>query len=178
MARGDLERELASHAGAVLQFMKRHTGDRELAADLTQDALVKAFTALPGFKGGATLKGWLFRIAINTFHDHLRRKRAVSIDLVDDAGERVPETGEGPVQRCLRGELDDELRHQLAHLPERQRSVLLLSALDEFDQKAIADILDISVGAVKVALFHARKKMKGRVERYLGRELHRKRGDS
>ena len=159
---------LAALADDLLAFLRHHAGDPEVGADLTQEALYRALRGLDRLRTADALRGWLFRIGVNVFNDWLRRGGRGPQEPVE--GERPDIRQERPEREVLARELDQVLRAEMRALPERQRTVLLLHGVRGLEQRAIADLLGISAGAVKTALFHARERMRGRLDRYLGRE--------
>jgi RNA polymerase sigma-70 factor (ECF subfamily) len=166
----DLTARLGSLASELLAFMRHATGDEHLGADLTQEALVKALRNLHQFREGSSLRGWVFRIALNTFHDHLRKKRPEDLSPSDLDG-HVAQGETNPLSHALKEELHSQLRHQLMHLPERQRSVLLLHGVKNLSHDEIADTLGITKEAVKTALYHGRRSLSARLDRYLERSM-------
>ena len=172
---GELERELERLAPELLAFLKHHCGDPELAQDLAQDALVRAMRSLDRLKERGALRGWLFRIAVNRFNDYLRaQKHRETQDSLEDPIAPVTRSPEG---QAMTRELDQLLRAEMALLPERQRTVLLLHGVQHLDQRAIAELLEITPAAVKMSLFHARERLRKRLEAYLGRSVTRRGGN-
>jgi RNA polymerase sigma-70 factor (ECF subfamily) len=173
VARQDLEEALSGLARDLLGFLRHHVGDTDVAADLAQDTLAQALDSLHRLRNPAALRGWLYRIAVNRFNDHLRRRGLRAV-----ATESVPErSGQGssePESVALTRELDSVLRTELHRLPERQRTVLMLHGIDGVDSTSISELLGISPAAVKMSLFHARERMRERLSRYLGHSLGRK----
>lgn len=163
----NLQEALSELAPLVVAFMQHHVGDVHLGADLAQDALAQAMRRLGSLRDARALRGWVFRIAINCFTDHLRRSK-----LLEKSTEPVKEPSApahaAPDRELLARELDSVLRRELLSLPERQRSVLLLHGIRDLCHSEIAGLLGISVDAVKMSLFHAREKMRRRLALYLG----------
>jgi RNA polymerase sigma-70 factor (ECF subfamily) len=164
----DLETEVAALAPELIAFLRHHTGDHHLGADLAQDVLARAFRSLSGLRDPEALRGWLFRIAVNRFNDHVRRSRALRVD-VGPVPEREAPAAERPDREAMASELDQVLRRELVKLPERQRTVLMLHGVRGMRQPEIAEILGISADAVKMSLFHAREKMRVRLAHYMER---------
>jgi len=163
----DLRKALVDLASELVGFMQHHVGDPHLGADIAQDALAQAFQSLDRLRDSEALRGWVYRIAINRFNDHVRKARI----LKQEAGP-LPEcsapSAAGPQRQALAQELDRELREQLLALPERQRTVLMLHGVRGMTQQDIAELLEVSVDAVKMSLFHAREKMRVRLQSYMG----------
>jgi RNA polymerase sigma-70 factor (ECF subfamily) len=164
----DLEQGLAELSGEVVAFMQHHCGDPHLGADLAHDALAQAMRHLQTLRDPRALRGWVFKIAINRFNDHLRRGVLEPQDAASLPDRPAP-PHLAPDREMLARELDAVLRQELHRLPDRQRTVLMLHGVRDLDQVEIAALLGISVDAVKMSLFHAREKMRVRLARYLDR---------
>lgn len=154
-------------AQEVLALLRHYTRDPHLAADLTQDTMAQAMGALHRLRDRAALRSWVLRIAVNRFNDHLRESAA---------RRRSPPPGRprsprDPQREVLARELDEVLREEVLQLPDRQRSVLILHGLEGLDQASIARILEMTPGAVKMALYRGRERLRHRLGRYLGRPL-------
>jgi RNA polymerase sigma-70 factor (ECF subfamily) len=140
----------------VLNYLYQLSGSPELAEELAQETFIKAGAGLSSFRGDCSLATWLFRIARNTYLDTLRRPSTTRIDtdeliaIPDGAAER------DPAQSYAVAEQRDLVRMALAQLPERQRTILLLRDDEGLAYAEIADVLSISLAAVKVNLFRAR----------------------
>ncbi|MBN9106161.1 MAG: SigE family RNA polymerase sigma factor [Propionibacteriaceae bacterium] len=116
------------------------TGDRELAADLVQEALVRTYVAWRRVRRGEAL-GYARRTLVNLNIDRWRRRPAVPAESVDG----VAESGESSVDDR------DQVVRALAALPAQQRRVIVLRYLDDLTEAGVAEHLGISVGAVKSA---------------------------
>lgn len=158
-----LEAELAGLAGELVAFMQHHVGDAHLGADLAQDALAQALRSVQHLRQHERLKGWLFRIAVNRFNDHVRRKRIVTEEAMAEAQELPGRQSDRPDRAAMTRELDVLLRDELERLPERQRTVLMLHGVQGLTHPEIADLLGITPDAVKMSLFHGRERLRGRL---------------
>ena len=155
------------------------TGNSEDAQDLVQDAFLKAYRGLGGFKGESSFYTWFFRVLSNICLDHLRKgtflKKVFFIPTVsdeddDEAGqlEQAPDPNTSwsrPDDRLHQKELREALSRAFKSLPDRQRAVFLLKNNEGMKISEIAAVLGISEGAVKSHLVRAvtslRKQMKG-----------------
>ena len=152
------------HRRGVYQICYRFVNHHEDAADLTQDAFVRAWRGLASFRGQARFSTWLYRIAVNvSLNKVAARPPATEIldaDLLEDR--REPRPGEALLAR----ERAAELRAAVAALPPRQRAALVLRTYHDLSHQEVADIVGTSVGAVKANVFHAlanlRKRLGGR----------------
>jgi RNA polymerase sigma-70 factor, ECF subfamily len=127
-------------------------GDRQAMDDVLQDVYVKAYRALPSFRGEASLSTWLYRITYTTCMDRLRRGRGpeqLPVDAVDDAPDGAAEAGD-------RLALGDELRRALSGLDAEHRAAVLLVLRDGHSYDAAAEILGIPRGTVASRVARAR----------------------
>jgi RNA polymerase sigma-70 factor, ECF subfamily len=162
-----LDAEIVRCAPEIAAFLAHHAGDRAVGADLAQDVLAAAFRGVGAMRAPETVRPWLYRIAVNRFHDHLRRARRAPA--IRPFAERPdPRAEASPEKAALRREMEDVLREAVAALPARQRGVFLLHGVEGFDHRAIAEACGLSAGAVKTALYHAREALRARLSRYLG----------
>lgn len=161
--------EIVRLAPEILAFLTHHAGDPHRGAELAQDALATAFRKAGDVRDPSAVRPWLFRIAVNRFHDFVRRERPR--DRTTELSDRPDRSAAAsPEAAALRRETEDVLRAAVAALPERQRAVFMLSGVEGLDHAGIATELDLSPGAVKTALYHAREKLRVVVGRYLGLE--------
>ena len=136
----------------ILNYLHRMVGDRAVAEDLTQDAFIKAYNALPGTRPDLAFKAWLYRIATNTAISHLRRRKIVQWIPFLPGHERA---GDESVERTV-GQQQD-IRQTLGKLPPHYASVLLLRHYQGLSLAETAAALDITENAAKLRLFRARK---------------------
>lgn len=136
---------------AVILSMTHH---REDALDILQDTWIKAYRALPQFRFQSSLYTWLCRIAMNTAVSALRKPNR-SAELPD----YILDTRPNPLQMTMRRESHEYIHWAISELPEKQKMVFILKYLDENTYAEIADIMGISVGAVKAQCFHAFSKV-------------------
>lgn len=149
-----------AHQDEVYTLARRLVGDPHLAADVAQESLVRAWRALPRFRGEAQLSTWLHRITVNTawtHKDRARRNAAVSLEeyyeLPALPSPTDPETAGELVE--LRG----RLRDALDRLPESQRQIVVMKDVHGWSHQEIADAMDITVTAAKVRLHRARARL-------------------
>ena len=154
------------YSPAVFGYLHRMSDDRHLAEDLTSETFYRAMRALDGFRGDASIKTWLLRIARNLYLNRKRRDdRSQSLDDLEDRGMNAEARELDPERRLIREEEGEAIRRALRSLPEDDRSILLLSAEDELSCREIAEVLDISLTAVKTRLFRARRRLAGLLEK-------------
>ena len=160
----------------VFNAVFRMCGHHDEALDLTQDAFVKAFRSLDGFRGESGFYTWLFRIAVNlTISARRRRKPVVSLDDVSDDGrpravgadDDMRRNGEMERNRPDRAaeseEQKDAVWTALRSLGDEHRTILVLREIEGLDYEQIADMLDIPPGTVRSRLHRARAALKVRL---------------
>ena len=146
------------HQRQVYHVCFRFAGNHEDASDLAQDVFVRAYRALPGFKGQSALATWLHRIGVNVC---LNRKALKTLPLEPMPVVEPADAGlEGADVAVLRHERAREVRAAIARLPRKQRATLILRAYQDLPHDEIATILGSSTGAVKANFFHALANLK------------------
>lgn len=149
---------VVAHGDAVYRLALGVVRDPALAEDVAQDTLVKAWLALPTFRGDSSLKSWVLRIAHNTAISTLRARRAIVIDPIDlPEAPQVPEKGvESSVQSNV---AMDEFKEALDLLDELSRSIVVLRELEGLPYDEIAQLLDVPLPTVKTRLLRARRRL-------------------
>jgi RNA polymerase sigma-70 factor, ECF subfamily len=148
----------------------RILGTEEDARDLCQEAFLKAFRALKGFKGEARFSSWLYQIAVNLCRDRMRRRRGrtfVSLEaLGDESGpSRAASPDPGPMELLQRGALRNLVQDAIAMLPEDQREVIVLKEYEELTFLEIAQVLDVPLSTVKTRLYRGLVNLRSCLER-------------
>jgi RNA polymerase sigma-70 factor (ECF subfamily) len=153
---------------AIAAYITRMVGAVD-ADDVTQEVFTKIDRGLQRFRGQAKLSTWIYRIATNTALDRLRRTKRQRPEFVlmdeiqsdpSDAVTNQRSRPSSPLQHVIHTEMNDCIREQVDRLPEKYRTVMILSSLEELKNQEIADILDISVDNVKIRLHRARAMLK------------------
>nr|WP_207064558.1 RNA polymerase sigma factor [Niveibacterium umoris] len=134
------------------------TGDRARADDLVQDTLERALQHREKWAGGSA-RAWLFTLMHRIWLNQVRRPQADSLD----DGDLAPDQPVAALQDRWGDSRD--LEQALARLPDEQREVLLLVALEEFSYEEAAEVLGIPVGTVMSRLFRARERLRRMLER-------------
>ncbi len=149
-----------AHQDEVYTLARRLVGDPHLAADVAQESLVRAWKALPRFRGEARLSTWLHRITVNTAWTHKdRARRAAGLPIEDYYDLPAPPSPNDPETAGELAELRGNLRAALDRLPEQQRQVVVMKDIHGWSHQEIADAMDISVTAAKVRLHRARARL-------------------
>ena len=135
----------------VYRLCYRYVNNHHDANDMAQEAFLKAFRALPSFRGDSSFSTWLYRIAVNTCLNFRQSRRAPYEPLSEELPDLTP-----PVALSIEeGERAASVRAAVAKLPEKQRATLILKLYHELTHEEVARILGSSVGTVKANLFHA-----------------------
>ena len=137
-------------------YLARLVGNDELGSDLAQETLIRAWTSLPTLREEQRFKAWLYRIATNLAHSHLRHARLISWLPWTEASERSSHSAlhiAGPEEQV--GE-NDMIRKTLARLSPQYRACLLLQTVAGFSQRDIAQLLGISEKSVGSNVCRAR----------------------
>jgi RNA polymerase sigma factor (sigma-70 family) len=149
----------------VYNLAYRILSDPDAAADATQDAFLSAFKAMRKFRGGS-FKAWLLRIVTNACYDQLRVKQRRPTSSLDDLPVDTDHThylrdpAKRPDEVLERQELNRMIQAGIATLPPEQRVVLVLSDVQGFSYKEIAQATDLSLGTVKSRLSRGRAKLR------------------
>ena len=150
----------------VYNIALRMTGNSEDAADMTQEAFIKAYNSLQSFRGDSKFSVWLYRIVSNVCLDFLRSKNrgpTVSLSVEDDDGEDaqldVADESQSPELLLDRKLTRDSVRRGLDSLPPDYRQILLLREIQGLSYDEIAQALSLEVGTVKSRIFRARKRL-------------------
>lgn len=151
--RGSLERIVEEHQHYIYNLVYSLCSDTDDADDIVQETFLKAMTGLKEYRGEAEISTWLSRIAINTFIDTKRKEKPhISMDL----GLVACPSG-GPERAIIRKEMQWCVRHVLLHhVAEEHKVVLVLRDMHGYSYQEIADILKISLPAVKSRLHRGR----------------------
>lgn len=149
-----------AHQDEVYTLARRLSGDPHLASDIAQEALVRAWRALPKFRGEARLSTWLYRITVNTsWTQKARAKRYQGTPIEEHYDLAAPEDGDHPVVAGEMAELRGRIRAALDQLPEGQRQVVVLKDIHGWSHAEIAESIDISITAAKVRLHRGRARL-------------------
>lgn len=135
----------------VYRLCYRYVNNHHDASDMAQEAFLKAFRALPRFRGDSSFSTWLYRIAVNTCLNFRQARRASHEELSDS----LPDLSPPAADRIEEGERAALVRAAVAKLPEKQRATLILKLYHDLTHEEVARILGSSVGTVKANLFHA-----------------------
>ena len=145
-------------------IVSRFVRDTNEVADVTQEAFIKAYRALPKFRGDSQFYTWLYRIAVNTAKNYLvsksRRPSSTDIDVADaeqfaDNEKLIDDTS--PEDFIMTQELAQVIKDSLSQLPEDLRTALTLREFEGMSYEEIADVMGCPVGTVRSRIFRARE---------------------
>ncbi len=148
----------------VMKLVMRYVRNQAEAEDITQEAFIKAYRALPSFRGESAFYTWLYRIAINTAKNSLMsgRKRLVDYDLdlqdPDDYTSQVLlKHSDTPERLLLTDEIRQTVQEAMQSLPEDLQEAITLRELDGLSYEEIAEVMECPVGTVRSRIFRARE---------------------
>ena len=145
------ERLYRLHVGRVHGAVYRLAGyDRARAEDLTQEAFIRAWQKLPGFRHESAFGTWLYRLAVNLALMDIRARGADPVSMLDD--EHLPDTGQTPFCAAER----EELERAIGRLPPRARAVLVLHDIEGWRHEQIGSEMGMATGTSKAQLHRAR----------------------
>ncbi len=149
----------------------RTLGREEDARDVVQEAFLRAYRGLRGFKGEAKFSSWLYRITLNLCRDWIRRERRAPIaqvpegtDPMDLVDEHV-QPSESVEELVARREMSDAVARAMAELPEEQRTAILLKEYHGLTFQEIAGLLNCPLSTVKTRLYQGLSVLRRRLER-------------
>lgn len=161
--------------GKIYGLTYNMTSNREDAEDLTQEVFVKAFEALPRFRGNSSFYTWLYRIAVNktiNYRKKRNRKRMLSLDSFDqevktDEIYHDLATKGSPLRNISLTELQEKLNEALQSLSEKHRTVVVMHDMQGIPHAEIAKVVKASVGTVRSRLFYARRQMQNELAEFM-----------
>ena len=161
----------------IFSLISRYVRDVDEVQDVAQEAFIKAYRALPNFRGDSAFYTWLYRIAINTSKNHLvsrsRRPPGKDVELEDaeyyESGSSLREI-ETPESALFGAELKQVVETAIADLPEDLRTAVTLREFDGLSYEEIAEVMECPVGTVRSRIFRARESIDTRVRQQISGE--------
>ncbi|HEV2275550.1 MAG TPA: sigma-70 family RNA polymerase sigma factor [Acidobacteriaceae bacterium] len=161
----------------IFSLIARTIPDQADAADLTQDVFVKVYRGIGGFNGEASLRTWIYRIALHEASNQRRwwcRHKRQEVTIEAEAGESseghciclkdtLIDTQDSPFDRAAQEEVRARVETALREVPEPFRTVVVLRDIEGFSYDEIAEILDVNLGTVKSRLMRGRVHLKERL---------------
>jgi RNA polymerase sigma-70 factor (ECF subfamily) len=178
---GELVAELQAGSDAAFDHLVTHyhanvynliygiLADPADAADVTQEVFLRVFRGIRGFRGGSSLKTWLYRVSVRQALNHRRwcwrhHRQQISIDAEREDGNSIahelPNEEPTPFEQCAARETQATVRRALAAVPALFRSAVILRDLEGLSYEEVAEILEISVGTVKSRILRGRRMLK------------------
>src|SRR6266545_917829 len=160
---------VAEHQRFVYNLALRILKNEEEALDLAQETFVRAWTALPNFRGQSQFRTWLYRIVTNLCYNRLPNLRRSLTDLGDDVIAEIPETDlafDNPARGFESRELRSHLQDAIGNLDENYRLLISLRYQNELSYEEIANMLNLPLGTVKTGLFRAKEQLRHALESY------------
>ena len=164
--RGDayaFEQLMTAHESRMYAVALRMCGNREDAQDCLQEAMLRVYRSLNGFKGQSSFSTWVYRITMNSCLDELRRRKsrsAASLDAMLENGFAPSDEGDTPEESSLRSEQKRVIEKAIARLPEDMRSAIILRDIQGCSYDEIAKALGANVGTIKSRISRGREKLR------------------
>lgn len=159
----------------IVKLVMRYVRDPMEALDVSQEALIKAYRALPGFRGDSAFYTWLYRIAINTAKNHLvaLQRRPVEYELDSREPDRLDfspalRDNETPEGLAMEEQLRQTVEASIAALPEELRMAIILREVEGLSYDEIAAAMDCPVGTVRSRIFRAREAIDASIRPLVG----------
>jgi RNA polymerase sigma-70 factor, ECF subfamily len=154
----------------IVSLVSRYMRDQDEVLDVTQEAFIKAYRALPGFRGDSAFYTWLYRIAINTAKNYLvsKSRRPPDTDIDVDQGE-YQEVGlalsdiENPENSLARDQLQAVVYKAIDDLPEELKVAVTLREFEGLSYEEIAGVMDCPVGTIRSRIFRAREAIEKKI---------------
>jgi RNA polymerase sigma-70 factor, ECF subfamily len=163
------------HRDRLMSVIYNMTSNSEDAADLTQEAFVKAFRSIGRFKGKSSFFTWLYRIGVNVTLSHLQKNRSRRFFSLDNLSEEVNQETAFEVlasrskadRGTLLNELQEKLNEALQKLSNKHRAIVVLFEIEGHSHKQISEIMKCSEGTVRSRLHYAKQQLQGYLSEYL-----------
>jgi len=170
------DRLILKYRERVYGIVYNMTSNREDAADLTQDAFIKAFQSIHRFGGQSSFFTWLYRIAVNSTLSHLRKSRLRSFFSLERVDSDEPVSREivaaltdktGVDRDTFVRELQEKLNDAMQKLSTKHRTVVTLFEIDGLSHQDIAEVMNCSVGTVRSRLHYAKQLLQAELQPYM-----------
>ncbi len=157
---------VALHQHEVYTLAARLMRDRDLAQDVSQDAFIRAWRAMPKFRGDAKFSTWMHRITVNTAWTHRTKHKRVRLDPLESMAAEPQADTLDPVRAGEAATASPRIEEALMQLTSSVRAVVVLKDVYGWSHSEIADHLRISVTAAKVRLHRGRKELRHMLDGY------------
>lgn len=166
---------VARYQHKIIKLVTRYVRDPSEAMDVAQEAFLKAYKALPGFRGDSAFYTWMYRIAINTAKNYLvsAKRRPVDYDLDLQDPEQYEmhgrlKTTDTPEHMVLTEEIRQTVNRAIEELPEDLRTAIMLREIEGMSYEEIANTMECPVGTVRSRIFRAREAIDRQLKPLLG----------
>ena len=155
----------------LIKLISRYVRDSSEALDVAQESFLKAYRALPNFRGESAFYTWLYRIAINTAKNYLvsesRRPPVSDVDAAEAeqlSGQSDLKEYATPERLLLKEEIQNTVAAAIAELPEDLKTAITLRELEGLSYEEIAETMDCPIGTVRSRIFRARESINARLQ--------------
>lgn len=162
---------MRAHEDRVFAICLRVLTDRDAALDAVQETFITVYRKAAQFSGASAFSTWLYRIAVNTCYDHLRRNRRHQAQPLPETKDPADEHSEDLLGSV---ELRPDLERALADLAPEFRTAVVLSDLEGLPLQAIAEALDVPIGTVKSRIFRGRRLLAEQLRNLSGSSAHQR----
>jgi len=148
----------------IIKLIMRYVRDPAEAMDVSQEAFLKAYRAIPKFRGDSSFYTWMYRIAINTAKNHIVAAHRRPLEYASDISDSEEfewhsnlQNMDTPERQAIADELRRTIEDTIASLPDELRSAITLRELDGLTYEEISLVMDCPVGTVRSRIFRARE---------------------
>lgn len=157
---------LGMHERRMYAVALRMMGGAEDAQDCLQEAMLRVYRAISGFKAESSFSTWVYRITMNTCLDELRRRKNrpnTSLDGLLDTGWSPSDEDDTPERHAVRTQTRQALHRYIRELPEDMRAAIVLRDIQGYSYDEIAEILDTNVGTIKSRISRGRERLREKI---------------
>lgn len=154
----------------IVKLIMRYVKDQAEALDVAQEAFIKAYRAIPKFRGDSAFYTWMYRIAINTAKNHLVAAKRRPLEYSTDISEPEEydwhtnlQDHDSPERQAIGDELRQTVESSFAELPDDLRTAIVLREVDGLTYDEIAQVMECPVGTVRSRIFRAREAIDKRI---------------
>ena len=157
---------MEAHERRMYAVALRMCGNHEDAQDCLQEAMLRIYRAISGFKAQSSFSTWVYRITMNACLDELRKRKSrpnTSLDGLLDTGWSPVDGGESPEGHAMRREMRRVLQRCIGELPEDMRAAVVLRDVEGYSYEEIAGILEANVGTIKSRISRGRERLREKI---------------